>query len=76
MDVIKSPCHGRDELILLQDDAFDTVDSFIATNVLAAAVRKIGQFDIILWSTGFGLGQCAGAVRIGGTAGLALPAVC
>jgi len=49
MDVIKKPlAMGADELILLQDEAFDTVDSFIATNVLAAAVRKIGQFDIIL----------------------------
>ncbi|MBI2531104.1 MAG: electron transfer flavoprotein subunit beta/FixA family protein [Deltaproteobacteria bacterium] len=49
MDVIKKPlAMGADELILLQDDAFDTVDSFIATNVLAAAVRKIGQFDMIL----------------------------
>jgi len=49
MDVIKKPlAMGADELILLQDDAFDTVDSFIAANVLAAAVRKIGQFDIIL----------------------------
>ena len=49
MDVIKKPlAMGADELILLQDDAFDTVDSFVATNVLAAAVRKMGQFDIIL----------------------------
>ena len=49
MDVIKKPiAMGADELILLQDDAFDTVDSFLTTNVLAAAVRKIGQFDIIL----------------------------
>jgi electron transfer flavoprotein beta subunit len=49
MDVIKKPlAMGADELILLQDDAFDTVDSFMATNVLAAAVRKMGQFDIIL----------------------------
>ncbi|HEX9143980.1 MAG TPA: electron transfer flavoprotein subunit beta/FixA family protein [Candidatus Binatia bacterium] len=49
MDVIKKPlAMGADELILLQDDAFDTVDSFITANVLATAVRKIGKFDIIL----------------------------
>lgn len=49
MDVIKKPlAMGADELILLRDDAFDTVDSFMTANVLAAAVRKIGQFDIIL----------------------------
>ena len=49
MDVIKKPlAMGADELILLQDDAFDTVDSFITANVLATTVRKIGKFDIIL----------------------------
>jgi electron transfer flavoprotein beta subunit len=49
MDVIKKPlAMGADELILLQDDAFDTVDSFITANVLAAAVRKVGKCDIIL----------------------------
>jgi electron transfer flavoprotein beta subunit len=49
MEVIKKTlAMGADELILLQDDAFDTVDSFVIANVLASAVRKIGQFDIIL----------------------------
>jgi electron transfer flavoprotein beta subunit len=49
MEVIKKPlAMGADELILLQDDAFDTVDSFLTANVLATAVRKIGKFDVIL----------------------------
>ncbi len=49
MDVIKKPlAMGADELILLRDDAFDTVDSFVTANVLATAVRKIGKFDVIL----------------------------
>jgi electron transfer flavoprotein beta subunit len=49
MDVIKKPlAMGADELILLQDDAFDTADSFLTANVLATAVRKIGKFDVIL----------------------------
>lgn len=49
MDVIKKPlAMGADELILLQDDAFETADSFVTTNVLAAAIRKIGKFDLIL----------------------------
>ena len=49
MDVIKKPlAMGADELILLQDDTFDTADSFVVANVLAAAVRKIGAFDLIV----------------------------
>ncbi len=48
-DVIKKPlAMGADELILLQDDAFETVDSFVTGNVLAAAIRKIGSFDLLL----------------------------
>ena len=49
MDVIKKPlAMGADDLILLQDDAFDTTDSFVTANVLTAAIRKIGGFDLIL----------------------------
>ena len=49
MDVIKKPlAMGADELVLLQDDAFETVDPFVTANVLAAAIRKIGSFDLIL----------------------------
>lgn len=49
MDVIKKPlAMGADELILLQDDAFETIDSFVTATVLAAAIRRIGSFDLIL----------------------------
>ena len=49
MDVIKKPlAMGADQLILLQDDAFETADSFVVANVLAAAIHKIGGFDLIL----------------------------
>ncbi len=49
MDVIKKPLSmGADELILLQDDAFETADPFVTANVLAAAIRKIGSFDLVL----------------------------
>lgn len=49
MDVIKKPLSmGADALILLQDDAFETADSFTTATVLAAAIRKIGTFDLIL----------------------------
>lgn len=49
MDVIKKPISmGADRLILLQDDAFEAADSFTTVAVLAAAIRKIGSFDLIL----------------------------
>lgn len=49
MDVIKKPLTvGADELVLLRDDNFETADPFIIANVLAAAIRKIGKFDLIL----------------------------
>ena len=40
---------GADELVLLQDDSFgNTVDSFFTAQLLAAAVRKLGGFDLII----------------------------
>lgn len=49
MDVIKKPLTmGADELILLQDDAFETADPFVTASVLAAAIRKVGSFDLVL----------------------------
>ena len=50
LDVIKKPlAMGADTLILCQDTAFaDLTDSFVTSRVLAAAVRKIGAFDLLL----------------------------
>jgi electron transfer flavoprotein beta subunit len=50
LDVMKKPLSmGADELVLLQDDAFDnTIDSFLTAQLLAAAVRKLGGFDLII----------------------------
>ena len=50
LDVIKKPLSmGADELVLLQDDAFEnTVDSFFTAHVLANAIRKVGEFDLII----------------------------
>ena len=50
LDVIKKPlAMGADTLILCQDSAFaDLTDSFVTSQVLAAAVRKIGEFDLLL----------------------------
>ncbi len=49
MDVVKKPLSmGADELVLLEDDAFHDLDSFATATVLSAAIRKIGDFDLIL----------------------------
>ena len=50
LDVMKKPLSmGADELVLLQDDAFDnSVDSFQTAQLLAAAIRKLGGFDLII----------------------------
>ena len=50
MDVMKKPLSmGADDLVLLQDEAFENVvDSFFVAHVLAAAVKKLGEFDLII----------------------------
>ena len=64
-DVIKKALAvGADELVLLEDKAFEEGDSWSTANALAAAIRKIGTYDIIFcgrqssdWDTGqVGLG--------------------
>jgi len=44
----KALAAGADELILLQDEAFDRLDSLSTARVLAEAIRKIGGYDLIL----------------------------
>jgi len=47
-DVVKKPLSmGADELILLEDPAFEGGDSFAVASALAAAIKKVGQFDLI-----------------------------
>ena len=50
LDVMKKPLSmGADELVLLQDDSFDnTIDSFVTAQLLAAAIRKLEGFDLII----------------------------
>ena len=50
LDIIKKPlAMGADALVLCQDAVFsDLSDSFVTAQVLAAAVRKIGAFDLLL----------------------------
>jgi electron transfer flavoprotein beta subunit len=47
--VVKKPLHmGADELILLEDDAYMGADSWSTAQALSAAIRKIGEYDLIL----------------------------
>lgn len=50
---------GADDAILLSDLSFEDVDSFWKARILAAAIRKIGEFDLIL------CGRQAGDVELG-----------
>ncbi|MBM3155327.1 MAG: electron transfer flavoprotein subunit beta/FixA family protein [Chloroflexi bacterium] len=47
-DVVKKPLSmGADELILLEDPAFEGGDSWSTAYALTMAIKKIGQFDLI-----------------------------
>ena len=50
MDIMKKPLSmGADELVLVQDDVFEnTADSTLPAHVLATAIRKLGEFDLII----------------------------
>jgi len=48
-DVVKKPlAMGADELILLEDPAFDGGDSWSTATALAAAIKKLGNIDLVL----------------------------
>lgn len=48
-EVVKKPlAMGADELVLLEDAAFADIDSYVTALALAAAVKKLGTFDLIL----------------------------
>ena len=59
-DVVKKPLSmGADELVLLEDEAFDEGDGWSTANALAMAIKKIGEYDLIFcgrqaadWDTG------------------------
>ena len=44
----KTLAAGADELILVKDDAFEKLDSHSVSLALAGAIRKIGEYDLIL----------------------------
>jgi electron transfer flavoprotein beta subunit len=39
---------GADKLILAEDNSFDDLDSYSPALILAAAIKKIGEYDLIL----------------------------
>lgn len=48
-EVVKKPLSmGADELILLEDEAFADGDSWSTASALAMAIRKVGDYDLIL----------------------------
>jgi electron transfer flavoprotein beta subunit len=46
--VKKSLAAGADELLLLQDDAFEALDAYSTAHALSAAIKKIGKYDLVL----------------------------
>ena len=48
-EVVKKPLSmGADELILLEDEAFTEGDSWSTAYALAMAIKKVGEYDLIL----------------------------
>ena len=49
MDVMKKPLSmGADQLVLVEDPMTEDLDAFATAYVLTEAIRKIGEFDLVL----------------------------
>ena len=49
MDVMKKPLSmGADELILIDDEAVSDLDAFATAKVLTEAIKKVGEYDLVL----------------------------
>lgn len=46
--LVECLCMGADEAILLSDRAFGGADTWATANTLASAIRKLGEFDLII----------------------------
>jgi electron transfer flavoprotein beta subunit len=44
----KSLAVGADDLIVIEDAALEDIDSFTTASILAAAIKKAGEYDLIL----------------------------
>ena len=70
----KTLASGADRLILLQDDAFENLDSFTTAYILASGIKTIGKYDLILCGkettdshagqVGFGIAEILGIPSI------------
>jgi electron transfer flavoprotein beta subunit len=70
----KTIAAGADELVLLEDEAFEDLDSNSTVEVLAAAITRLGGFDVILCGRQ-AADTDAGEVGFGIAAKLGLPVV-
>lgn len=49
MDVMKKPLSmGADELILIDEDGLNDLDAFATATVLAEAIKRVGEYDLVL----------------------------
>ena len=46
--VTSSLAAGADHLVLLQDEAFGEFNTYITANAITAAIKKLGQYDLVL----------------------------
>ncbi|MFH1647426.1 MAG: electron transfer flavoprotein subunit beta/FixA family protein [Chloroflexota bacterium] len=65
---------GADDLVVLEDEAFDEIDSLSTAILLAAAIRKLGEYDLVLTGR-MAADTNAGQVGPGLAERLAIPAV-
>jgi electron transfer flavoprotein beta subunit len=70
----KTIAAGADELILLEDEAFESLDSAAAARALAKAIEKVGGIDLVLCGRQ-AADTDAGQVGIGVATLLGLPAI-
>ena len=70
----KTLAAGADELLLLEDEAFEDLDSNSTAEVLAASIRKLGGFDLVLCGRQ-AADTDAGQVGLGIAAKLGIPAI-
>ena len=73
--VVKAPlAAGADRLILLEDEIFGDFDTFTTANALAAAIKMLGQVDLILCGIQ-AADTNAGQVGIGIASNLGIPCI-
>jgi electron transfer flavoprotein beta subunit len=70
----KSLAVGADDLIVIEDEIFEEIDSFTTAAILAAAVKKVGAYDIVLTGR-MAADTNAGQVGIGMAELLGIPGI-